>query len=63
MQWNREVAPVSVEDVDRAKAFSAERVGFHLDLDVRNTVVLVTDLDGNTWVIQERPSTSWPRAP
>ncbi|WP_258067364.1 MULTISPECIES: VOC family protein [unclassified Rathayibacter] len=121
--------PVSVEDVDRAKAFYADQVGFHLDLDVRisdemrivqltppgshssiqlktgptrleglqlvvddidaaraelaergvdvspvsyfedgvrlegrggewNSFVFFTDPDGNTWVIQERPSTS-----
>ena len=129
MQWNLEVVPVSVEDVDRAKGFYADQAGFHLDLDVRisdemrivqltppgshssiqlktgptrleglqlvvddidiaraelagrgvdvspvthfedgvrlegrggewNSFVFFTDLDGNTWVIQERPSTS-----
>ncbi|MBF4567595.1 VOC family protein [Plantibacter sp. VKM Ac-2880] len=35
MHWNLEVVPVSVSDVDRAKAFYDEQVGFHLDLDHR----------------------------
>ena len=35
MHWNLEVVPVSVADVDRAKAFYNEQVGFHLDLDHR----------------------------
>lgn len=35
MHWNLEVVPVSVADVDRAKAFYDEQVGFHLDLDHR----------------------------
>ena len=30
-----ELVPVPVSDVDRAKAFYVERVGFHLDLDVQ----------------------------
>jgi catechol 2,3-dioxygenase-like lactoylglutathione lyase family enzyme len=33
VQWNLEVVPVCVSDVDRAKQFYAEQVGFHLDLD------------------------------
>ena len=33
MRWNLEVVPVSVSDIDRAKTFYAEQVGFHLDLD------------------------------
>lgn len=35
MHWNLEVVPVSVADVDRAKAFYEEQLGFHLDLDHR----------------------------
>lgn len=35
MQWSLEVVPVSVADVDQAKDFYAQQVGFHLDLDVR----------------------------
>ena len=33
VQWNLEVVPVCVSDVDRAKQFYAEQVGFHLDFD------------------------------
>lgn len=35
MNWNLEVVPISVTDVDEAKAFYVDRVGFHLDLDVQ----------------------------
>ena len=34
MQWNLEVVPVRVSDVERAKQFYAEQVGFHVDLDL-----------------------------
>src|SRR5438067_701084 len=34
VQWSLEVVPVCVTDVDRAKQFYAEQVGFHLDLDL-----------------------------
>ena len=37
MQWNLEVVPVCVSDLDRAKRFYAEQVGFHLDLDLQLT--------------------------
>lgn len=33
MKWNLEVVPVSVDDIDRAKKFYEEQVGFHVDLD------------------------------
>src|SRR5438105_590296 len=33
MEWRLELVQVPVSDVDRAKAFYAERVGFHLDGD------------------------------
>ncbi|GAA4072955.1 VOC family protein [Actinomadura miaoliensis] len=33
MDWNLEVVPVPVSDVDRAKAFYSERVGFNVDID------------------------------
>lgn len=33
MEWTLEVVVVPVTDVDRAKEFYAERVGFHVDLD------------------------------
>ena len=34
MEWKLELVPIPVSDVDRAKAFYAERVGFNVDLDV-----------------------------
>jgi catechol 2,3-dioxygenase-like lactoylglutathione lyase family enzyme len=36
MNWTLEVVVVPVSDVDRAKAFYAEKVGFNLDHDTRN---------------------------
>jgi catechol 2,3-dioxygenase-like lactoylglutathione lyase family enzyme len=33
MNWTLEVVVVPVSDVDRAKAFYAEKVGFHVDHD------------------------------
>ena len=35
MDWKLEVVPVPVADVDRAKAFYGEQVGFVVDLDTR----------------------------
>ncbi len=35
MQMKLELVPVPVSDIDRAKAFYVEQVGFHADLDVR----------------------------
>jgi catechol 2,3-dioxygenase-like lactoylglutathione lyase family enzyme len=35
MDWKLEVVPVPVKDVDRAKRFYAEQVGFVVDLDTR----------------------------
>ena len=35
MDWKLEVVPVPVADVDRAKAFYSEQVGFGVDLDIR----------------------------
>ncbi len=34
MDWKLELVPIPVSDVDRAKAFYAEKVGFTVDLDV-----------------------------
>ena len=34
MNWKLELVPIPVSDVDRAKAFYAEKVGFNVDLDV-----------------------------
>jgi predicted enzyme related to lactoylglutathione lyase len=35
MDWKIEVVQIPVTDVDRAKAFYADQVGFHLDTDQR----------------------------
>jgi catechol 2,3-dioxygenase-like lactoylglutathione lyase family enzyme len=35
MQMKLELVPVPVADVDRAKAFYVDQVGFHADLDIR----------------------------
>jgi predicted enzyme related to lactoylglutathione lyase len=35
MDWKLELVAVPVTDVDRAKAFYAEKVGFHADHDIR----------------------------
>jgi catechol 2,3-dioxygenase-like lactoylglutathione lyase family enzyme len=35
MQMKLELVPVPVADIDRAKAFYLEQVGFHADVDVR----------------------------
>src|ERR1700730_1839269 len=35
MDWKLELVPVPVSDVDRAKAFYTEQVGFHADHDHR----------------------------
>ncbi len=46
MDWKLELVVVPVSDVDRAKAFYSERVGFHVDLDHRvddrNRIVQLT---------------------
>jgi predicted enzyme related to lactoylglutathione lyase len=34
IDWKLELVPIPVSDVDRAKAFYAEKVGFDVDLDV-----------------------------
>lgn len=34
MQWSLEVIPVCVDDIDEAKRFYEEQVGFHVDLDL-----------------------------
>jgi catechol 2,3-dioxygenase-like lactoylglutathione lyase family enzyme len=37
MEWKLEVVVVSVTDVDRAKSFYLDKLGFHLDADIRPT--------------------------
>lgn len=35
MDWKLELVQIPVEDIDRAKAFYTEKVGFHADVDQR----------------------------
>src|SRR5215211_1541531 len=35
MEWKLELVPIPISDVDRAKAFYTEKVGFNVDLDHR----------------------------
>ena len=44
MDWKLELVPLPVADVDRAKAFYTEQVGFNLDHDVRNGELRVVQL-------------------
>ena len=44
MDWKLELVPLPVADVDRAKTFYTEKVGFHLDHDVRNGDLRVVQL-------------------
>ncbi|MDQ3783740.1 MAG: VOC family protein [Actinomycetota bacterium] len=37
MEWKLELVPIPVSDVDRAKAFYTEKVGFEKDLDHRSS--------------------------
>jgi catechol 2,3-dioxygenase-like lactoylglutathione lyase family enzyme len=37
MDWKLEVVVVPVTDIDRAKSFYVDRLGFHLDVDTRPT--------------------------
>jgi catechol 2,3-dioxygenase-like lactoylglutathione lyase family enzyme len=46
-QWKLEVVPVPVSDVDRAKQFYSEQVGFVVDLD--------TDIGGGKRLVQLTP--------
>ena len=47
MNWKLELVAIPVTDVDRAKAFYTEQVGFHADVDVR--------VDDNTRFVQLTP--------
>ena len=44
MDWKLELVPLPVADVDRAKAFYVDNVGFNLDHDVRNGELRVVQL-------------------
>ena len=35
MEWKLELVPIPVSDVDRAKSFYTDKVGFNIDHDVR----------------------------
>jgi catechol 2,3-dioxygenase-like lactoylglutathione lyase family enzyme len=50
MNWTLEVVIVPVSDVDRAKAFYSEKLGFNVDHD--------TKIDENTRIVQLTPSGS-----
>jgi len=44
VDWKLELVPLPVADVDRAKAFYTEKVGFNLDHDVRHGELRVVQL-------------------
>lgn len=44
MEWKLELVPLPVSDVDRAKTFYTEKLGFNLDHDVRNGELRVVQL-------------------
>jgi catechol 2,3-dioxygenase-like lactoylglutathione lyase family enzyme len=44
MDWKLELVPIPVADVDRAKAFYTEKVGFHADHDIRGGEIRVVQL-------------------
>lgn len=50
MDWKLESIVLPVSDVDRAKAFYVDQLGFHLDVDHN-----ARDPDGNGWLVQEVP--------
>ncbi|WEB41080.1 VOC family protein [Streptomyces yunnanensis] len=47
MEWKLALVPIPVSDVERAKQFYSERVGFAVDFDVR--------LDGGVRIVQLTP--------
>jgi len=44
MDWKLELVPIPVADVERAKTFYQDKVGFNLDHDVRNGELRVVQL-------------------
>jgi len=48
MDWKLELAMIPVSDVDRAKAFYADKLGFNVDVDHRND-------DGTFRIVQATP--------
>jgi catechol 2,3-dioxygenase-like lactoylglutathione lyase family enzyme len=64
VDWKPELVAVPVSDVDRAKAFYTEQVGFNADHDRRvsevhefpwGSFVFFKDPDGNGWSVQAIP--------
>src|SRR3982074_2908649 len=53
MDWKLELVPIPVADVDRAKTFYTEKLGFNLDHDVQNGRLRVVQLTppGSGWSI------------
>jgi catechol 2,3-dioxygenase-like lactoylglutathione lyase family enzyme len=49
MDWKLEAIVIPVTDVDRAKQFYVDKLGFNLDVDHLS----FGDPDGNGWLVQE----------
>jgi hypothetical protein len=63
MKLRLELVTVPVSDVDRAKAFYVDQVGFSSEQDVQveypwGRFCFFSDPDGNGWSVHEPPSTS-----
>ncbi|EAR26278.1 hypothetical protein A20C1_10364 [marine actinobacterium PHSC20C1] len=56
MDWKIELVPIPVTDVDRAKAFYVDQLGFHDDVNEQpwGRFVYFADPDGNEWSLQQR---------
>jgi len=75
MDCKLELVVLPVSDVDRAKAFYADRAGFTVDLaaehvDVSDVEVFpwgsfvhFSDADGDGWSVQQLPAGGWPGNP
>ena len=58
MDWRLELVQVPVSDVDRAKVFYTERMGFNANHDqfTWGSFVFFSDPDGNDWAVQQIPA-------
>jgi hypothetical protein len=58
VEMKLEVLQVPVSDVDRARDFYREQLGFNVDVDrvVPGGMRVVQLSDGNKWIMQERPA-------
>jgi catechol 2,3-dioxygenase-like lactoylglutathione lyase family enzyme len=67
MDWKIEVVTVPVSDIDRARDFYAEKVGFEVDIDFRVSddlrLVQLTRPDPRARSIWERGRWIWNQAP